>query len=156
MTTASLQGFLSLVMGHLLDFTPATGTTLRTRLGGGASARLYVEQAPDSVTYPYAVLSAKSVRETPGYDGFRLEGEIEVQVYHRPRGKEWDAQGIADVIEQACLRWADGQSGVSFFRHVRRMRVPLAAAPADRELVRIIVFIPVVCWPVMQSQYVTT
>ena len=151
MTTASTQGFLAMCRTRALDYVPPTGDTLRTRLGGGSSARLYTEQAPDTVTYPYVVLSWKSARETEGYAGWRMDGELEFQVYHRPRGNEWAAQGIADVIHQAFSGWVDAASGLTFSRHARRLRLPLAAEPADRELVRVVVFIPVASWPVLLS-----
>lgn len=154
MTTASTQGLIALFMARVLDFTPMTGDMLRTRLGGGSSPRLYVEQAPDVVTYPYAVLSWKSAHATEGDAGLQIKGEMEIQVYDRPRGNEWRAQGIADVMQQAMLTWGSAVSGATWAGHVRRQRVPLAAEPADRELVRIIVFVPVTCWPVMLSQYV--
>jgi hypothetical protein len=150
-TTSTTQGFLALCRGRALDYVPPTTTTLRTLLGGGASARLYTEQAPDIVTYPYAVLSWKSVSQTEGYQGWRMYGELEFQVWDRPRGNEWRAQGIADVIQQAFLGWSDSASGLSFGRHSRRQRVPLAAEPSDRELVRILVFVPVAAWPVLLS-----
>jgi hypothetical protein len=150
-TTASTQGFITLCRTRALDYVPRTGDTLRTMLGGGTGARLYTEQAPDVVTYPYVVLSWKSVRETEGYAGWRMDGELEFQIWHRPRAKEWEAQAIADRIQQAFSGWIDGASGLTWSRFVRRQRLPLAAEPADRELVRIVVFVPVASWPVLLS-----
>lgn len=152
----STQELIQTIRARLLDFAPASGSTLRVELGGGASARLYTDGAPDGTTYPYAVLRLADHRQTDGYGGFRKTVELEVQVYDRPRSQVWRAQRIADVIEQALLLWETAADGLVFSRHVRRVGpLPPAPDPMDRELVQIAVFAPVVVWPVMLSQYVT-
>ncbi len=151
MTTASTQSMMTDLRNRLLTFAPMSGSTLQTSLGG----RLYVVQAPDDVTYPYAVMRLVDRRQTDGYGGFRESFEIELMVFDRPRSQQWRAEGIADVATQAFLGWDLASSGLMFSRHVRRVVMPPAPSPMDRELVQIVLFVPVVAWPVMLSQYVT-
>ena len=151
MTTTSTQAMVADLRTHLLTFQPMSGTTLQARLNG----RLYVVQAPDSVTYPYAVMRLVDRRATDGYGGYRQTFEVELQIFDRPRSQQWRAEGIADVAEQAFLGWDLASSGLLFSRHVRRVTMPPAPEPMDRELVQITVFVPVVAWPVMLTQYVT-
>lgn len=152
MTTLSTQGIYQLIRARLLGFVPRQGTTLNTRLAG----RLYTVQAPDTVEYPYAVMRWIDPAATPEYDGIRKAGTLEIQVYTRPRSELWTAEGIADLIEQALNGWADGTSGITFARHVRRVTMPPAPSPMDRELCQITVMVPIVSWPLMLSQYFTS
>jgi hypothetical protein len=137
---------------RLLTFQPASGSTLQTTLGG----RLYTVQAPDDPTYPYAVLRLVDRRQTDGYQQLRETFEIELTICDRPRSQQWRAEGIADVATQAFFDWDLATSGVMFSRHVRRVTLPPAPSPMDRELVQVMVFVPVVAWPVMLTQYVTS
>lgn len=144
----STQQLVETVMTRLLDFVPSSGTTLRTRLGGGASARLYTVQAPNDPVYPYAVLRIATRPQTLGYAGYRSEAGIEVQVFDRPRSQQWVAEGIADLIEQATLGWCDPTgTGLVFARHLRRMTLPPAPSPMDREVVVVTLSLPVAVWP---------
>ena len=151
MTTASTQGVYQLVQDRVLNFAPLSGDTLNTRIGG----RLYTVQGPDVLVYPYVVMRWMAPAATDGYNGLRKSGEFEFQVLDRPRAQYWRAEGIADVIEQCFLDWGSAVSGLSFARHIRRVELPPAPSPMDREIVNIGVYVPVVSWPVMLSQYVT-
>ena len=143
----STQQLVETVMTRLLDYTPPSGTTLRARLGGGASARLYTVAAPADPVYPYAVLRIASRPQTDGYGGLRSVAGFEVQVFDRPRSQQWRAEGIGDLIEQAMLGWCATGTGLVFARHVRRMTLPPAPTPMDRDLVVVTLTLPVVVWP---------
>jgi hypothetical protein len=151
MSTTSTQAMTTDLRNRLLNFAPETGATLNSRLGG----RLYVSQAPDEVDYPYAVIRLVDRRQTDGYAGMRESFEIELAIFDRPRGKQWQAEAIADVAQQAFLKWEVYSSGLMFSRHTRRVTMPVAPSPMDRELVHLVLFVPVVAWPVMFTQYYT-
>jgi hypothetical protein len=153
MSTTSTQGMMQDLRSRLLTFQPRSGDTLDTSLGG----RLYTTQAPDNVTYPYAVVRLMDRQQTVGDQGFRTRGEIEVQIFDRPRSQQWRAEAIADVVQQAFLHWDLKTSGLMFAQHSRRVGpLPPAPAPMDRELVHIAVYVPIVAWPVMFTQYFTS
>ena len=152
MTTTSTQAMTVDLRNRLLNFAPASGDTLNTRLGG----RLYVSQAPDNAEYPYAVMRLITRQQTDGYTGFRETSEIELAIFDRPRGQQWRAEGIADVAAQAFLMWDLRTSGLMFARHCRRLTLPPAPSPMDRELVQVMVYVPIVAWPVMFTQYFTS
>jgi hypothetical protein len=146
----STQVFIRTVRTRMLDYTPPAGSTLRTLLGGGEDARLYTHETPadDEPTYPYAVVRIASRPQTDGYGGLRSVAGIEVQVFDRPRSQLWRAEGIADRIEQSMLGWAMADTpSIVFARHVRRMTLPPAPSPMDRDLIVITLTVPVVVWP---------
>lgn len=152
MSTTSTQGMMQDLRSRLLTFQPASGDTLNTSLGG----RLYTVQAPDNAEYPYAVIRLVDRRQTDGYGGLRETFDVELSIVDRPRTQQWRAEGIADVAEQAFRDWDLATSGILFSRHVRRLTLPPAPSPMDRELVQIVLFVPIVAWPVMLTQYVTS
>jgi hypothetical protein len=152
MSTTSTQGMIQDLRARLLNFVPRSGDTLNTSLGG----RLYTTQAPDNVTYPYAVVRLMDRQQTVGDQGFRTRGEIEVSIFDRPRSQQWRAEAIADVVQQAFLHWDLKTSGLMFAQHSRRVTMPPAPTPMDRELVQIAVYVPIVAWPVMFTQYFTS
>jgi hypothetical protein len=156
MSTTSTQGMMQDLRSRLLNFEPRSGDTLNTSLGG----RLYTTQAPDKLPdqpYPYAVVRLMDRQQTVGDQGFRTRGEIEVQIFDRPRSQQWRAEAIADVVQQAFLHWDLKTSGLMFAQHSRRVGpLPPAPAPMDRELVHIAVYVPIVAWPVMFTQYFTS
>ena len=152
MSTTSTRNMIADLRSQLLNFAPASGDSLNTSLSG----RLYTVQAPDDPDYPYAVVRLLPRRQTVGDGGYRETFEIEVQIFDRPRSQQWRAEGIADVATQAFLQWDLRSSGLLFSGHVRRITMPPAPDPMDRELVQITLFVPVVAWPVMLTQYATS
>jgi hypothetical protein len=152
MSTTSTQGMMQDLRSRLLTFQPRTGDRLEQSIGD----RLYTK-APDNVIYPYAVVRLMDRQQTVGDQGFRTRGEIEVQIFDRPRSQQWRAEAIADVVQQAFLHWDLKTSGLMFAQHSRRVGpLPPAPAPMDRELVQIAVYVPIVAWPVMFTQYFTS
>jgi hypothetical protein len=152
MSTTSTQGMMQDIRSRLLTFEPRTGSAL-----GDVLTALYTNQAPDNVTYPYAVVRLMDRQQTVGDQGFRTRGEIEVSIFDRPRSQQWRAETIADVVQQAFLHWDLKTSGLMFAQHSRRVGpLPPAPAPMDRELVQIAVYVPIVAWPVMFTQYFTS
>lgn len=153
MSTTTSKAVVDAIRTRLLGFTPKTGSTLNTLLGG----RLYTVQAPDEPVYPYAVLTYTNRVQTDGYGGLREMGDLEILIHARPRGQQWAAETIADTVQQAVLRWANSEAnpdGLIFTRHCRRDQVPPMGSPMDRELVVVRVLVPVVVWPRLFTQYV--
>jgi hypothetical protein len=152
MSTTSTQGMMQDLRSRLLTFQPRTGDRLEQSIGD----RLYTK-APDNVIYPYAVVRLMDRQQTVGDQGFRTRGEIEVQIFDRPRSQQWRAEAIADVVQESFLHWDLKTSGLMFAQHSRRVGpLPPAPAPMDRELVQIAVYVPIVAWPVMFTQYFTS
>ena len=153
MSTTSTQGMMQDLRTRLLTFEPRTGDPLSDVL-----TALYTVQAPDKLPdspYPYAVIRLMDRNQTVGDQGFRTGGEVEVQIFDRPRSQQWRAEAIADVVQQAFQQWDLRSSGLLFSQHSRRITLPPAPTPMDRELVQIVVYVPIVAWPVMFTQYVT-
>lgn len=153
MSTTSTRSLMQDLRSRLLTFQPASGERLNESIGD----RLYTSQAPDDVTYPYGVVRLMPRRQTVGDQGFREAMELEIQLFDRPRGQQWRLEAIADVVQQAFLHWQQASSGLVFAQHSRRVGpLPPAPEPMDRELVQIAVYVPIVSWPVMFTQYFTT
>jgi hypothetical protein len=152
MSTTSTQGMIQDFRSRILNFVPRSGDTLNTTLGG----RIYTTQAPDNVTYPYGVLRMLDRRQTVGDQGFREAFELELSIAGRPRSQQWIVEGALDVAAQAFLHWDIKTSGLMFSQQRRVGPLPPAPAPMDRELVQIVVYVPIVAWPVMFTQYFTS
>lgn len=158
MTAASLQGdVLDRLRTRLLTFQPlhGQGDPLSTQLdcalavdGSGIwNGGLYVDQAPDNAAYPYAVMRFASQREG-AYGGDRLAGELEIQVYGRPRAMLASVKGIADTMQQALQRWSDTSGQALILSHEdRRETLPMYGSPADREVCAERLVFDIVAWP---------
>ena len=150
MSTDTTKGIVTLIRTRLLTFTPATGDTLTTRVGG----RLYVGQAPDGATYPYGVLTIMR-QDTPGFSGYRETWQLELMLYGRPRSTQWDVEACADMADQALLQWESRSQGLAFGGYRSRWTLPPFQDPADREVVQCRCLYEVGVWPELFTQYVT-
>ena len=154
MNTSTTQGIIGDLRSQLLTFAPRTGEPLEDVL-----TALYTVQAPDKLPenpYPYGVIRLVGRQATDGYGGLRETFEVELSLFDRPRSQQWRLEGAADTAQGAFTRWSLGTSGLLFSRHIRRVTLPPAPSPMDRELVQIVLFVPVAAWPVMLTQYVTS
>lgn len=152
--TDSTYDLLALIRTRLLDFTPTSGDDLGTRLG----QRLYYEQAPAAGSvapkYPYGIYRLTNRLETDGFAGMRETGDLEVQLYGRPRGTALAVvEGCADVIDQALLDWNGITDGIVFSRFRLRDTLPVPPDPMDREVVTVRLLFPVVLWPTYRTDY---
>jgi hypothetical protein len=154
-STASKVATLQVLRTRLLSYTPSGGQSGATRLGtltGAASdGKLYIGQAPDTVTYPYGVLRWLDWRQQ-GEDGGYLRRPIaELALFHRQRAQEAALQAIADQFERALRKWdATGGDVVHVFDLTRQ--TIYYEAPADRELVQERLLIEVLASPSYLTQ----
>jgi hypothetical protein len=151
MTTTSTANVWRQVRSRILTYQPPTGTTLQARLVG----RLYHVQAPDDAPWPHAI-GVLRLRTDGAYNGDRKEGELEVTLYDRPRSRAEALEDMADVVDQAMLRYADGSNGLVFSREGRRDTLPAFLAPADREVCAIRLVYQLVVWPVYLTQHASS
>lgn len=148
-TTAALE---AAVRTRLLTFIPTGGTSLATQLGtltgAGSDGKLYLDAAPDGVTYPYAVM--RLIDEVPrGDDGrFLRDWLVEVVVYDRPRGAASTPKAVvslaADTIAQAWLQWSSSDALIRTLPIGTRHTIDYAGAPdpMDRELCAVRLLLP--------------
>lgn len=134
-----------------LTFTALGGDRLQDLIGD----RLYLAQAADHAVYPYVVLGLQHVATfTDG--GYRQLWSVEWLVLHRDRGQYWEASWIADVLEQAFLRWRVATSTALVLaqsQQAQRATLPPAPAPMDRELVQVRYVVPCIVWPAHLTPY---
>lgn len=139
MATESELATLKVIRTRLLTFTPSGGSSGAALLGTGPGAasdgKLHIDQAPDNVTFPYGVM--RFVDWTPeGEDGgYAHRGQLECQLFHRPRGEASAIKTIADQFERALRKWVYTTSGIIVIQSVTRGSITYEA-PADRELVQ--------------------
>ena len=151
MSTTSTANIWRTVRSRILGYQPPSGATLQTRLGG----RFYMVQAPDDADWPHAI-GRLTLPSSGAYNGERLEGELELQIYDRPRSKAEALEDMADVADQAMLRYADATSGLIFSRERRRDTLPAFLPPADREVVAIRLVYQLVVWPLYLTQHASS
>jgi hypothetical protein len=155
MTTLSTDGLFTQLRTHVLSYIPLTGTTLMQRLGTGtlASSRLWKDAPPDTAAYPYGVMRLLNQLTSGEYNGERERIDFEIMLFARPRAQAVALEDMADLIDQAMLRYRDASSGLSFSRSRQRDTLPPPTSPADREVVQIRLVYPLVVWPRYLTQW---
>jgi len=138
---------------RLLTFTPIDGTpTLATQLG----SRLYIDEAPDNVTAPYAVLQiTRPDNVEEGDAGFRRELQVLLSLYGRNSAQRATLKSCADVAEEALYKWLDDTTGVLFTTGTGTDWLPPDPVPADRELITARVHATAYWYPDSLTQYAT-
>lgn len=154
MPTLTTKQMIAVMRARLLSLVPlAGGATLNTRLGG----RLYKDRPADNAPFPYAILTVLPRSSDGQYHGERESFEIELQIWHSPRSDvEWDAEELADIADQAMLRWryTDGLGALACVGRIRQSVPPAPAdAPTNRENFQIIIRYEMRAWPQLLSQY---
>jgi hypothetical protein len=160
MSTASWTGVELIARSRLLTFSPTGGgTTLAVRLGStssgsGSDGKLYLNQAPDSLTGLWAVFR---IIDAPniGFDGgFMIKATAELICYGRPRNQMAAVEACVDVC---CEAWHDyhyQESGGHFSSMGPTNRFPIPYAdPADRELCAVRVLLPFRVTPIFLTRY---
>jgi hypothetical protein len=150
-----------IIRNRLLTFAPTGGgTTLAVRLGStasgsGSDGKLFLNQAPDSLTGLWAVLRVVDAPIT-GFDGgFLLRATAELIVYGRPRSAMASVEACVDVAVEAWHGWAYGEAGghISATDPTNRFPIPYQSDPADRELCAVRVLLPFRCTPIFLTRY---
>jgi len=152
--TNSTDGMLEIVRQRLLTFVPNTrivGGDMRTlaeRIGtytNGVTTvpRLWLENVPNDVSEDqstrvtlWGLLQIIPTRQGGDDGGFFRRGEIEVQLFGRPRRAASELSGMADVVEQALHGWInrEGEGGyIRPFGGLTRTKIKYDQ-PADKEL----------------------
>jgi hypothetical protein len=127
---------LKAIRSRLLTFsTGALATALGTASGAGSDGKLYIDQAPDDVTYPYGTLRVVDRRSEGDDGGFARRLEVEIHLYHRPRNTASTLKAMADLCERALRAWVDVSSGVIVSRLGIARGSLTYEEPADRELI---------------------
>lgn len=151
MTTTSTSEIYTQLRTAILAFNPISGTSVSGSLG----QRFYVVQAPDGATFPYGTLRLTNNR-TNNSDGLknRIEADLEIMIYAKPRSQQPVLENIADKIDAAMLTYRDSSSGLVYCPGSRlRDSIPSISDPADREVVTILLRYPVIIWPSYISAY---
>ena len=174
--TQSTDGLLFIVRTRLLSFTPnaeiigGDTRTLATRMGtynagGMAVPRLWLDTVPDDVSrdpsrdFSLWGLMKLIPAKQHGDDGrFLRRGDIEIQLYGRPRIAASELSGCADVVEQALHSWINSSDEGGFIRPLGGLtrQVMPYDDPKDRELGEIDVRVTVSYMPQFLTQYSNT
>lgn len=153
MATTSQLATLQAVRTRLLTWNSnAIKTALGTLSGAGSDGKLYIDQAPDSVTYPYGVLRMADWREQGDDGGFARRCEVELHLVTRPRTNASALKTIADHCERALRAWVDVSAGAIVARRGLTRGTVLYEEPADREVVLERLLIPLYVHPTYHTQ----
>lgn len=144
MTTASTSAVLNTIRSRLLTFVPSGGSSLATLLGSttsgaGSDGKLYLNQAPDSVTGFYAVLRLIDAPQVGLDGGFMIRGACELMLYGRPRSQQSAVERMADNVVAAWRDWVytEATGNCIASRDVASRLVVPYLEPADRDLVAV-------------------
>ena len=153
MSAATTEALYKALRTQILDFVAEgspTPDTLATSLTGQG---IYAVQGPDEVTYPYGVMRLQNRRTSGEYNGERETVDLELLLFHRPRNEQYPLEGLADIADEAMLRYVDNSAGLVFSRERQRDTLPAGTGPADREVVAIRCLYPLTIWPQYLTQY---
>jgi len=151
MSTRSTSALYATVRARLLGFTPLSGDTLQTILGG----RVYHAEAPQSAVMPYAVITFLDRAVDGAFDSVRDVIMCEVQFYDAPRQQMGAIEDAADLADAALLRWHDASSGLLFARERTRSTLPPDPDPHHRATARVRCVYPLITWPRSLTVYVS-
>jgi hypothetical protein len=168
--TASTDGLLRILRTHLLNFVPS-GTDTRTLLerlgtytaGGVEVPRFWFEAAPDDVSESddgvnlWALMQIIPAKASGDDGGYMRRGDLEVQLFGRPRRSASDLSQMADIVEQALFRFINHvpEGGyIKPFQGLTRSKIEYES-PADRELYQINLRVRISYIPEFLSQYST-
>lgn len=151
MTTSTLttEGLLQAARTQLLTHQTPAGDTLADTLAD----RLYLDQAPDTVTFPYGVLRFQNRQRV---QNMRIRGDLELMLFDRPRSKAAALGASADIAEEALLGWRDASDGLVWSDDCQRDVMPTFDAPADHEVVQLRLLFEIVAYPRLLTQYART
>ena len=170
--TQSTDGLLAIIRTRLLTFEPSGGDTrtLATRLGtynagGTLVPRFWFETVPDDVSEDTSTnvnlwgLMQMIPAKQAGDDGrFMRRGELEVQLFGRPRRAAAELSGMADVVEQALFAWINHSTEGGYIKALgglTRTKI-IYDDPSDRELGEIDLRVNISYAPEFLTQYSST
>lgn len=160
MSTTTL---LATLRTRLLTFDRLQGETLAVILGGTASGagsvgKLYLVQAPDTVTDPanspsrWGIMSLTN-RRSNAENAERELVDLEVMLFARPRNQQAAMEDAADACDEAMRRYEDfTRDAIGCWGRVRNT-LPVMVGPADREVVQIRLVYTLVVYPDHLTQY---
>lgn len=136
MATSSQLATLQAIRLHLLTWNSGViAAALGAFAGAGSAGKLYVDQAPDTVTYPYGVMRAVDWRAEGDDGSYARRLQLELHLVHRPRGNASAIKAIADNAERALRAWRDLTSGAIVAQQGITRATVFYGEPADREVV---------------------
>jgi hypothetical protein len=153
MGTTSTTALLKALRAQLLTGADAEGRTAGDALGPVATARLWIGVAPDDAAFPYGVMRLQGQRF--GLGGVRLDAELELLLFGRPRSEQASTEGLADLCVGALLQFADASDGLLTAQALQRDTMDPVEEPGDSDIVQIRCLFRVIAYPTQLSQYVT-
>ena len=148
-TNTTLQ-ILKTIRSAFLDFQPSVSGSV----SGTLADRIYINQPPDNVVFPFVVARLVNNLTTSEFRGDRLTVDAEVTIFDRPRSNTLRAEGVADQMDGAMTRLRrQDSSGLLMCRSRTRDTIVPSGDPADREVVSIRLVYPLVVWPQYLTQF---
>jgi hypothetical protein len=131
--TASTPLLVQAIRNQLIRYIRWDGANLAAMLSN-PDLRLYENQAPDGVPYPYGTIRLRN-RTNRLRPKWRQNFDVEINFFARPRSQSPFVEICGDIAESAMLSWIEPSSGVHM-QDVRRETILFDHAPADREIAR--------------------
>lgn len=144
-STASSDDIYATLRNALLNYESSNGQQSVKQLCDGREP-VYVNRAPDSPAFPYITLRLDRV-SLPAYNGYREEFMFEVQVLGKPSSQMRLVEQLADVVDAVFFGYLESGSGLMFSRSRSRTSLPMFNAPADKEVVGVVMRFTIKAWP---------
>ena len=147
MSTVSYDAIYTTLRNRLMNYTDGV-TTMASLVGGpGDTARIFQNTVPDVATFPYIVFRITSDDDSNMQS--RIQGNIEIMVYDRPRSQMRRQRTLSDLVDKALRQFGAGSTLTGYFRITGRTRgdVPQGSGEADREVVTTRFLFTFFAWP---------
>lgn len=108
--------------------------------------RLYVWAPPEPTAFPYATLRLMR-SSTAGFNSYREDAELEVQITGRPESQLPLVESAMDLVDQCLLSLTDTAAGLMVSRSRTRQTVPRFTDPADDAVVTVMATYTLFLWP---------
>lgn len=158
-----MTGVLQAIRTRLLTYQPpASASTLAvllgsTSVGAGSDGKLFLNQAPDSISGFWAILRLIDAPQTGLDGGFMIRATCELQFFAQGRKNQAAVERMADTALQAWTGWLDTDAAgncIAARDITNRFAVPYED-PADRELVQIRMLLPFMTTPAFLTTVAT-
>lgn len=150
MSVATFSAIEQAIRTRLLTYNSnALRTALGTTTGAGSDGKLYLDQPPDSVSYPFGVMRFIDLPVVGLDGGAMMRGTCEVILYGRPRaqGATLKEAGVMLLAAWRDFASTEGNARGLFARDAASVALVQYLDPNDRELVACRVLLPFMVTP---------
>jgi hypothetical protein len=146
-STETTDRLYATLLDWILQYTNHNGVNLNAALGG----RVYRQQPPADVAYPYALFAFRSPQLPADYQELKIVYSLEAMIVNRPRATQPETEGFGDLFARALRGFVASGSGFVRVTDVVTESLPPFSTPADSNVVQVRVTAKLHAFPLFVS-----